>query len=56
VAVADPIEELDLEKYYYKGKGGRNVVAEEIDRHYKKEDSRFASKRYVDFREMLDKE
>ncbi len=56
VAVADPIQELDLSKFYYGGKGGREIVGDEIDQHYRKVDSRFACQRFVDFREMLDKQ
>ncbi len=38
VAVADPIQELDLSKFYYGGKRGREIVGDEIDQHYRKVD------------------
>ncbi|MFO0924807.1 MAG: Gfo/Idh/MocA family oxidoreductase [Pirellulales bacterium] len=56
VAVADPIREHDLSKYYYGGKGGREVVASEIETHYRKSESEYQCKRYEDFRKLLDEE
>src|SRR5262245_15959154 len=56
VAVADPAESFSLDAFYYKGRGGRGPVQEEIEKHYaaKTPNSRCAA--YEDFRFMLEKE
>jgi predicted dehydrogenase len=55
-AVADPVEQCDLEAFYYRGLGGRKPVAAEIERHYAEKTPNFRCAQYEDFREMLDKE
>lgn len=56
VAVADPIEESDLERFYYRGKGGRKPVKAEIEKHYSAKTPNFRCADYEDFRVMLEKE
>ncbi len=52
-AVADPAESFSLEKFYYKGQGGRKPVRDEIERHYASKSPNFKVAEYEDFREML---
>lgn len=56
IAVADPAESFGLERFYYRGTGGRAPAQREIERHYaaKTPNSRCAA--YEDFRVMLEKE
>ena len=56
MAVADPVEQVSLEAFYYKGQGGRHPVREEIERHYQKQTPGFRCAAYEDFRVLLDKE
>jgi predicted dehydrogenase len=56
IAVADPAESFSLEKFYYKGKGGRLPVQEEIEKHYTAKPPNFRCAAYEDFRVMLEKE
>jgi len=56
VALADPRDEADYSRFYYKGKAGRLPVKAEVEKRYGAEDRRFRCKDYVDFRRMLDAE
>jgi predicted dehydrogenase len=56
VAIADPIESFDLERFYYKGTAGRKPVKAEIEKHYAGKTPNFRCAEYVDFRELLEKE
>lgn len=56
IAVADPAEYFDLERFYFKGMAGRKPVRELIERHYAQATPNFRCAEYVDFREMLDRE
>jgi len=55
-ALADPCTEWDLDRFYYKGKGGRLPVKAEIEKHYSEKTPNFRAAEYEDFRVMLDKE
>lgn len=56
IAVADPIESSDLNRFYYKGMGGRKPVRAEIEKHYSRNTPSFRCAEYEDFRVMLEKE
>ncbi|MGE4180024.1 MAG: Gfo/Idh/MocA family protein, partial [Limisphaerales bacterium] len=56
MAVADPTESADYERFYYKGMGGRKPVRSEIEKHYQKKNPSFQCLEYEDFRVMLEKE
>jgi predicted dehydrogenase len=56
IAVADPIESSDLERFYYKGLGGRKTVRAQIEKHYRQKRPNFRCAEYEDFRVMLAKE
>ncbi len=56
IAVADPREQADYSRFYYKGKAGRLPVKGEIEKHYKGKNTSYACADYLDFRKMLDKE
>jgi len=56
IAVADPAEYFDLERFYFKGMAGRGPVREQIEQHYQQSTPNFRCAEYVDFREMLDRE
>jgi predicted dehydrogenase len=56
IAVADPVEELDLNPYYYKGVAGRKHVKAEIEKHYAAKTPNYRCAEYDDFRVMLEKE
>jgi predicted dehydrogenase len=56
IAVADPAEYFDLERFYFKGMAGRKPVRDLIERHYSKVTPTFKCAEYVDFREMLERE
>lgn len=56
IAVADPIEQCDLDPFYYKGLGGRGPVKAEIEKHYSGKAPGFRCAAYEDFRVMLEKE
>ena len=56
IAVADPAEYFDLERFYFKGMAGRKPVRELIERHYEKVTPNYKCTEYVDFREMLERE
>ncbi len=53
VAVADPIEHIDLSSFFYKGEAGRVPVVAEIERKY---GNGFKCAAYENFRELLDAE
>ncbi len=56
IAVADPIAEENMSRFYYRGLAGREPVREEIEKHYAASTPNFRCAAYEDFREMLDKE
>ena len=56
IALADPREQADYGRFYYKGKAGRLPVKAEVEKRYSKDDPRFKCNDYVDFRKMLDTE
>ncbi len=56
IALADPMESVSLDNFYYKGMAGRGPVKAEIEKHYGENTPNFRCTEYVDFREMLDKE
>jgi predicted dehydrogenase len=56
IAVADPAESFSLERFYYKGVGGRLPVQNEIEKHYATKTPNFQCVDYEDFRVMLEKE
>lgn len=56
MAVADPRDTEDYERFYYRGKAGRRPVKAEIEKHYQAKNPSFRCAEYEDFREMLEKE
>jgi predicted dehydrogenase len=56
IAVADPAEYFDLERFYYKGMAGRKPIREMIEQHYAQTTPNHTCAEYVDFREMLERE
>jgi predicted dehydrogenase len=56
IAVADPIEQSNLDAFYYKGAGGRVPVRDEIEKHYRAKTPSYRCAEYEDFRVMLEKE
>lgn len=56
IAVADPTESADYERFYYKGLAGRRPIKAEIEKHYgaRKPGAKCAD--FEDFRTMLEKE
>jgi predicted dehydrogenase len=56
IAVADPIEHHNLDRFYFKGEAGRLPVKGMIEKHYAEETPNFKVADYEDFRVMLDKE
>ncbi len=56
VAVADPIERFDLERFYYKGEAGRKPVKAEIEKHHSRTTAGYRVAEYEDFRILLEKE
>jgi predicted dehydrogenase len=56
IAVADPAESFSLERFYYKGDGGRAPAKAEIEKHYSAKTPSFRCAAYEDFRVMLEKE
>lgn len=56
MAVADPIESLNLDAYYYRGVAGRLNVKAEIEKHYSEKTPNYKVADYEDFRVMLEKE
>jgi predicted dehydrogenase len=55
-AIADPAESFSLEKYYYKGVGGRLPAMAIVDEHHGKATPGYRCAGYEDFRVMLEKE
>ena len=56
IAVADPAEYFDLERFYFRGMAGRKPVRALIEQHYEQTTPNFRCAEYTDFREMLAKE
>jgi predicted dehydrogenase len=56
IAVADPMESADYDRFYYKGMAGRKPVKAEIEKHYQAKNPAFKCAEYEDFRVMLEKE
>jgi predicted dehydrogenase len=56
IALADPIESVSLEKFYFKGMAGRGPIKQLIEETYSKKTPNFRCNTYVDFRELLAKE
>ncbi len=56
IAVADPIEHMDLEAFYFRGIAGRLPVKAEAEKHYSQKTPNFTVADYEDFRVMLEKE
>jgi predicted dehydrogenase len=54
VAVADPAEQWDLSKFYYRGVAGRLPTCDEIEKHYRERESKFKCRQFEDYRAMLD--
>jgi predicted dehydrogenase len=56
IAVADPAQSFSLERFYFKGLGGRKNVQKEVEEHYSGSTPNFRCADYEDFRIMLEKE
>jgi len=56
VAVADPMDQADYSRFYYKGVAGRLPVKAEVEKHYSQQNPQFKCNDYVDFRKLLEKE
>jgi predicted dehydrogenase len=56
IALADPMESVSLERFYFKGMAGREPVKAEIEKHYGEKTPNFKCATYEDFRVMLEKE
>ena len=56
IALADPAEEWDLDRWYYGGKSGRGPVKAEVEKHYADKTPNHKCAVYEDFRVMLEKE
>ena len=56
VAIADPMDQADYSRFYYKGVAGRLPVKKEIEKRYSQDNPQFACRDYLDFRKLLDKE
>ena len=56
VAVADPREQADYSRFYYRGVAGRLPVKAEVEQHYSQKNPQYKCNDYVDFRKLLDKE
>jgi len=56
IAVADPMESVSLENFYFKGLGGRKPVKDEIEKNYAEKTPNYKCAEYEDFRIMLEKE
>ena len=56
IAIADPIEFLNLDAFYFKGTAGRLPVKELIEKQYAASTPNFKVADYEDFRPMLEKE
>ena len=56
IAVCDPNEQADYDRFYYKGVAGRKPVKAEVEKHYGEKTPGFRCAEYEDFRVMLEKE
>ena len=56
VAVCDPMESANYDRFYYKGMAGRKPVKAIIEKHYQAKNPTFHCAEYEDFRVMLEKE
>ncbi len=56
IALADPVESANLDRFYFKGLAGRGPVKAEIEKHYSEKSANFRCAAYEDFRVMLEKE
>ncbi|MFI5379989.1 MAG: Gfo/Idh/MocA family protein [Tepidisphaerales bacterium] len=56
IALADPVESVSLDRFYFKGLGGRKPVKAEIEKQYSEKTPNFKCAEYEDFRPMLEKE
>jgi predicted dehydrogenase len=56
IALADPIESMDLEAFYFRGIAGRLPVKAEAEKHYRAKNPNHRVAAYEDFRVMLEKE
>jgi predicted dehydrogenase len=56
VAVADPVESLNLDDFYYRGMAGRLPLKAEIEKRSSEKSANFKVADYEDFRVMLEKE
>ncbi len=56
IAVADPIEQEDLSRFYFKGLAGRKPVQAEIEKYYRQHSPNYRCATYEDFRKMLERE
>ncbi len=56
VAIADPAEYWDLNKFYYKGTAGRRPTREAIEKVYRRKQIQASCTEYEDFRVMLERE
>ncbi len=52
--VADPAEQWELERFYYKGMAGRLPVSKLIEEHYQRSDSKFRVRQCVDYRRLFE--
>src|SRR5688572_16948563 len=56
VALADPVEHVNLDRFYFKGVAGSGPVKAMVEAHYKDKTPNHACAVYEDFRLMLEKE
>lgn len=56
VAVADPVEHIDLSGFFYKGEAGRGPIIAEIEKKYGENTPGFKCAAYEDFRELYEQE
>lgn len=56
IAVCDPVEQEDYDRYYYKGLAGRKPVKAEVEKHYAQKTPNYRCTEHEDFRVMLEKQ
>jgi predicted dehydrogenase len=56
IAVADPVEDQNLEAFYYKSHAGRLPVKAEVEKHYSEKTPNYKVAAFEDFRQMLEQE
>jgi predicted dehydrogenase len=56
IAIADPAESLNLNRFYYRGLAGRETVKAAVEKHYTTTTPNFRCAGYEDFRVLLEKE